>query len=281
MEKVVFFGTSKFVLPIIEVLKNNFDLTLVVTTEKNNFEPVISYCMEHKIKYIPTDSPSDPNLKSSILNHQSSIAVLAYFGLILKKDVLSLFPKGILNTHPSLLPKYRGPTPIQTAILNGDTKTGVTLIKLDEKVDHGPILAQKKEEILKIDTSITLYDRLFRVGAKLLEENMQKYLDGKLELKEQDHKNSTYTQPFKRENGYFDIVNPPSPTQLDRMIRAYYPWPGTWTRLKIKDLGLKIIKFLPENKIQVEGKKPVSLITFVQGYPQTQEIIEKLFDLHL
>src|SRR3989344_3545043 len=126
---IVFFGASKFVIPILEVLKTEFKLTLVLTTEKNKNEAVPAYCIKNKIEYLSVSNFSQ-NTKYKIQNTDSFLGVLAYFGLILPKEILEIFPHGILNIHPSLLPKYRGPTPGQTAILNNDKKTGVSLMKL-------------------------------------------------------------------------------------------------------------------------------------------------------
>ena len=174
--KVVFFGSSKYVIPIIEALKRDFELVLVVTTEQNSFDPIPSYCFAQKIPYL-----SVSNLSSSIMNYElltinPLIGVLADFGLIIPKEILDIFSKGIINIHPSLLPKYRGPTPVQNAILNGDKKTGVTIIKLDSQVDHGPILDQKEVSISPSDNAQTLYEKLFKVGAELLHQNLNKYI---------------------------------------------------------------------------------------------------------
>ncbi|MDO8461009.1 MAG: methionyl-tRNA formyltransferase [bacterium] len=284
--KIIFFGASRFVIPIIELLRKKFDLVLVVTTEKLPTDPVLSYCNKHSIQYISASSLSDPILKSKIINLpagkaglKSNLGILAYFGLILPQDVLNIFPKGILNIHPSLIPKYRGPTPVQTAILNGDKKTGVTIIKLDEKLDHGPILAQVEEPILANDTAETLHEKLFKIGAQLLNKNIDQYLEGNLKPKEQEHTKTTYTKSLERSDGYIDF-NPQSPQYpkssqyLNRMIRAYYPWPGVWTKIRIRNHESRIM-FLPGKKLQVEGKKPMSYKDFINGYPNAKGVIEK------
>lgn len=276
--KVVFFGASKFVLPIIEILRKSYDLGLVLTTEEVlkgdplKRSPIRHYC---KTNRIPCQSIKQFNDETTqqLEKANAPLAVLAYFGLILPQDVLNIFPKGILNIHPSLLPKYRGPTPGQTAILNGEKETGVTLIKLDEEVDHGPILAQVKEKILSSDTAETLYTRLFAIGARLLESNVKKYLNNKIILVEQDHNDATFTQHLTRQSGYIDLNRPPLPDQLDRMIRAYHPWPGVWSKLKVQNEKLKVIKFLPDKKVQMEGKKPMSCKDFINGYPGSSPVI--------
>lgn len=263
--KIVFFGSSSYVLPVIEKLEKDFEIELVITTEKEN-GAVPKFCKENSLPYLSVSSLSDPKLKSELLNLDSELAVLADFGLILPYKILNKFAKGILNIHPSLLPKYRGPTPVQTAILNNEKETGVSIIKLDEKTDHGDILAQAKEKIRTDDTAQSLYNRLFEIGSNLLYQNINQYIKGELKLKVQNHKKATFTKILTRNDGYFELNNPPSPKKLDLMIRAYYPWPGAWTKFRIQNSELRI-KFLPGKKIQVEGKNPVSYKDFINGYP--------------
>lgn len=211
--------------------------------------------------------------------NEADLAVVAAYGRILTKNELNAPKYGCINIHPSLLPKYRGPTPVQAAILNGDKKTGVTIIKLDEEVDHGPIIAQTEEPIFPTDTSEILYERLFKKGAELIAQNVNKYIKGQLKTTPQDHSKATFTKPLTRTDGYIDISDTISFEKLDRMIRAYHPWPGVWTRLRLGFGGqakLKILKFLPEQKIQVEGRKPMSYKDFINGYPEAREIIEKV-----
>jgi len=283
---IVFFGSSKYILPILEVLRKNFALSLVLTTENPNLTlqgdalqnyPVVKYCIENKIPYRSVTNLSDQNLKSLIINLKSPVAVLADFGLIIPKEILNVFPKGIINIHPSLLPKYRGPTPVQTAILTGDKITGVTIIKLDDKIDHGPLLRQEKEKILDTDTADILYKRLFEKGANLLPKILTEYLNGSLKLQTQNHKEATFTKALTRQDGFIDL----SKLKIENLklkISAYYPWPGVWTKWKMKNGKWKILKFLPNNKLQVEGKKPVSYKDFLNGYPQLKQQLRKLLE---
>ena len=292
---IVFFGSSKYVIPIIEVLRKNFDLKLIITTERNPTDSITYYSIKHKVPYLSTTSLSISNLKSYIINLKSPLAILASFGAIIPEEILNIFPKGIINIHPSLLPKYRGPTPVQTAILNGDNTTGLTIIKLDEQVDHGPILAQVKEPILENDTAESLYERLFKLSASSIVRTIELYLKGKIELRQQNHVKATFTKRLSRVDGYVDIskLKTQNSKLLNRMIRAYHPWPGVWTNIQtttnkqllttkktseVSNQKLEVrIKFLPEKKIQVEGKKPMSYNDFINGYPKIgKEILTKL-----
>lgn len=278
MTKVVFFGSSKYVIPIIEVLQKNFDLAGVVTTDKLPTDPVIKYCTDHKVRYyVATDFRQNKTM-NLIKTTKAELGVLAYFGRILPPSVLESFHKGIINTHPSLLPKYRGPTPVQTAILNGDKTTGVTIIRLDDQVDHGPILAQKEEPIRQNDTADSLHERLFRLGAEMLPLTIQQYNNKTIMPIGQDDSKATFTPRLTRESGYIDLSSfeiGNLKLEIARRIRAYYPWPGVWTRQIINNKS-SIIKFLPEERIQVEGKKPVTYRDFLNGYPNVQKQLQDL-----
>jgi len=272
--KVVFFGSSEYVIPVIDVLRENFNLVLVITTDDR--KAVDSYCKARNIPFINLLKLDEEPIKK-IGEAKPEIAVVAAFGIIIPQIVLDIFPKGILNIHPSLLPKYRGPTPIQTALLNGDKKTGVTVMQIDTKVDHGPILRQEEYEIKQEDNSQVLLVKLFQKGAELLKKVLNDYINGKISLKVQDHNKATFTKMLSKNDGFFDIKSPPSPEKLDLMTRAFYPWPGVWTKTKINETGEKIVKFLPNTKIQVEGKTPVNYKDFINGYPNAdKKIVEFL-----
>lgn len=249
MLKVVFFGSGDFVEPIIEILKKNFELVQVVTTQAE-------------------------------LSEKADLGIIASYGRIVPKAVIESFPYGILNIHPSLLPKYRGPAPVQTAILNGDKKTGVTIIKLDEEVDHGPILEQKEVEISKDETSKSLLEKTFLAGAEMLTNVISKYIKGEIKISPQYHSEATFTKILTKKDGLINVNNPPNYESLEKMIRAFYPWPSLWFTAKLGE-EKRTIKLLPEKKIQVEGKKPMSYKDFANGYAQGWDILAKLdlFDL--
>jgi len=275
--RIVFFGSSKYVVPVIQMLHNYFDLALVVTTEQGKQEPVLFYCKTNNINYLSVRKSEDLLSSYQINEAMASLGIVADFGLIIPQKTINAFPYGIINIHPSLLPKYRGPTPVQSAILNGDTLTGVTIIKLDKYLDHGPVIAQVEEEIKPEDTADSLYEKLFKKGALLLEKVLPKYETSQVLFVPQNHEHATFTKKLTREDGYIDFKNfSPSRDFFDRMVRAYYPWPGVWTRVDLNfDGQAKIIKFLPNRKIQVEGKKEMDYKDFLNGYPNAdKDLIE-------
>lgn len=245
---------------------------LVVTTEKSN-GAVPFFCKQNKIPYLSASTFKDQDTKSLILKIKAIVAVVADFGLIIPGDILNAYPKGLINIHPSLLPKFRGPSPVQAAILEGVKITGVSIMKIDDEIDHGPILGQVQEEILGSDTSKSLYKRLFDKGSLLLLNVLNLYLNDNLKLSTQNHKNATFSKTLKREDGFIDVSNPPTKEVIERMIRAYFPWPGVWFKTKLNNIE-KIIKLLPGQRIQVEGKNPMTYQDFLNGYPEAKGVLE-------
>lgn len=241
--KIIFFGTPSFVDPIFEELKKHFDVIL-----GNNL--------------------SIEQLRES----QPDLFVVAAFGKILPKEMLDIPRLGSINVHPSLLPKYRGPSPLQTTILNGDTETGISLIQMDEEVDHGPLLYQKKVVLQGNETFESLAADLFKRSAEILPDVIKQYVENPHMVTEQHHEDATFTEHVTRENGKISLDNPPSKTDLERMIRAYHPWPGVWFMTTINNKEVRV-KLLPEEMIQVEGKKPMNYKDFINGYPNLSEII--------
>ncbi len=269
--KTVFFGSSEFVLPVVEVLNKKFGLSLILTTEQQG--PVIDFALKNKVPYSSVSKLQTTNYK--LQTTHPDLGIVADFGLIIPKQTINLFPKGILNIHPSLLPKYRGPTPVQTVLLNGNKQTGVTIIRLDEKVDHGPILAQEEYNIEVGQTSQDLLKILFKLGANLLEKTLIDYIEDVLDPVPQDEKNASFTKLLTKKDGLIKLSRPPSKEKLQNMVRAFYPWPGVWTKAMVNGQW-SIIKFLPGEKIQVEGKRPQSFKDFANGYKEGAEILKKL-----
>lgn len=275
--RIVFFGTPSFVIPVLGALEQNFDLVGVVTTQDQKVgrhqiltpSPVKKWAEDHKITVLtPTKLSQDFNSQFSsasaraslILNSQ--LIVVASYGKIIPQEILDIPKFGAINIHPSLLPKYRGASPIQSAILNGDKVTGISIIKMDSKMDHGPVIYAEKFKLSNLDTFECLSTNMFARSAEILPKIIPQFISRKITLKPQDDKKATYTKIVKKEDGYFDINNPPNPEKFDQMIRGYYPWPNTWTHWEGK-----IVKFFPNNIVQMGGKKPVAMEDFLRGHP--------------
>lgn len=281
MTNIAFFGTSRFAQIVLEKLVNSpFAPTLVITApdtkvgrgQKLAPSPVKQTAARKGLRIMQPHKLSETSGQLK----DSNIAILVAYGKIIPKEILAIPKYGFINVHPSLLPKYRGPSPIQTAILAGEEKTGISIMVLDVKVDHGPILAQKEVLIEKDDTHSSLVEKLAPIGAALLIETLPYYLDGAIYPQPQNHGEATFTKHIAKQDGFVDLKNPPKAQALDRMIRAFYPWPGTWYQLTVNGRQLTV-KFLPGNAIQPEGKRPMSISEFRNGYPQAYDLIKHLF----
>jgi len=268
--KIVFFGTPHFVIPILETLESNFEVIAIVTAldEKSGRKQIItpSPVKSYFKNRVLTPKKLDLDFENELIKLSPDLLVVAAYGKIIPLNILNIAKHGALNVHPSLLPKYRGASPIQQAILNNDKKTGVSIIKMDEKMDHGPVIFNKDFEILEQDTFETLSLRLFYEASKFLPDVVKDYVLGKIKPEIQNDKLATFCHIIKKEDGYFDLSKLLSLEKLERMEKAYYPWPGAWTKW-----NGKILKFLPGKVIQMEGKKPVSYKDFINGYPDLNE----------
>lgn len=246
---------------------------------------IASWCQNKNIKVWQPESLKEINLKDSPLNIDNlDLSIVASYPKILKKEVLDLPKYKTLNIHPSLLPMYRGPSPIQTALLNGDSKTGVSIIQLDEEIDHGPILIQKEIDIFKEETNEKLERRCGQEGGELLIQILEPYLEGSLKLKEQNHKEATFTRKFNKEDGY--IVLEEKANILFNKFKALLPHSPIYFNIKHKTkneervLKIKITELdfsLYEEKDSLlakdiikkvipEGKKEMLFVDFKRGY---------------
>lgn len=239
------------------------------------------------LKYgIPIYQPEDirePHWAEKIRGLAPELIVVVAFGQIIPQSILDVPPKGCINVHPSLLPRHRGATPWQETILQGDTKTGVTIMLMDEKMDHGPILSQEEISVAQDETTESLENKTAAVGIPLLINTLAQWFAGTVVPSEQNHEKATYTRLLKKESGKIDWSK--SAIEIERMIRALEPWPGTWTerqgkRVKILKAHLDEQNALIIDELQPEGKKPVDAQTFRNGYcegAQKEQPLASLF----
>jgi len=277
--RIIFFGTPDYVLPVLGALYKEYrtvkqkGVVAVVT------QPPRPAGRGKKIEYSAVDHWAYKRSIKVFHNYEglpeAELGIVASYGKIIPENVIKHFKFGILNIHPSLLPKFRGASPIQGAIVAGETTTGVTIIKMDALMDHGPTVSSFKEEILSDDTNETLRNRLFARAAQFLIDLIPGYLEGKIKPKPQNHGEATFTKLIKKEDGFISLIAlKEDPEGTERKFRAFYPWPGIWTIVTIKEekRRLKILKLHLENsklvldKVQLEGKNPVSWAEFDKGY---------------
>jgi methionyl-tRNA formyltransferase len=299
--RTVFMGTPQFAVTILESLLQSSCQVLAVYTQPDKpagrgrpvvFPPVKNLALERKIPVIQPETFKLNEVVKKLASFQPELIIVAAFGAILPKEVLSLPRFACLNVHPSLLPRHRGPSPVANTILCGDELTGVTIMLMDAGMDTGPILAQEKVKISSMNTTGSLSSRLAEVGAKLLLETLPKWLGSELKPQAQDESQATYSKLITGEDAEIDWHL--SAVELWRRVRAYNPWPICYTwcqgkRLKIhsaipcggvarggmgkvialsESLGVGVVTgdgILGLCQVQLEGKREMSVDDFVRG----------------
>lgn len=284
--KIIFFGNTKYSLIGAQIIHKNIGLSHIVTIpdrpdKRGRLQPspLKTFGLENTIPILEVNKITDETIEQ-IKNLQPDFFVVEDYGLILPNKLLEIPKYGALNIHHSLLPKYRGSSPAPTALLHGDSVTGVSVIKMTAKLDAGDILGQTEYTIKPDDTTDSLLTILNALGGELIIPILNDYENASKNAKPQDEDKVIFTKMMKKEDGYIDATNPPEPVQLDRMIRAYHPWPTVWTLLRLPasegQAKEKRVIFLPEKMIQVEGKNPMSVKDFINGYPELKDTIINL-----
>jgi methionyl-tRNA formyltransferase len=228
--RIVFIGTSPFAVPSLRALvAAGHDVALVVTqpdrpANRLKLRPpaVKVAAAELRLEVSQPERIRQPDAVARITSARPALIVVVAYGQIIPKAVLEIPPRGVLNVHASLLPKHRGAAPIAHSILRGERVTGVTIMKMDELLDHGPVLAAREVEIGPGENAAELTERLAEVGADLLVETLAR-LD-QLEPVEQDHDAATVAPKLTREDGELEWDLPA--VEIDRRVRAFQPWPG-------------------------------------------------------
>src|SRR3989344_5980315 len=260
--RIIFFGTSEFGAIILEnLIQASYSPVLVVTTSDKPAgrkqvltpPPVKVFAKTHGLEVFQPEK-FDKDALYKIQNTSPDLFVVAAYGKILPKALLDIPPKGSLNVHPSLLPKYRGSSPVQAALLNGDEETGVSIIVLDEKMDHGPIVAVERFSIQKRYAYPELHNALAELGGDLLLRTIPLWAAGKIQVQAQNDSEATYTSIIQKEQGRIDWSK--EAMYIERQVRALYPWPGTFTACEIdgKQKMMKILKASVISQDQPLGK---------------------------
>lgn len=234
-----------------------------------------------EIKGIPVIQPVklDDEFYKELSSNSYELFVVASYGKIIPDNILNIPKSGVLNVHPSLLPQYRGPSPIESALLNGDKNMGISIMKLDKEMDHGPILIQTQFEINKEATAGTLEVEAGQLGGELLTQVLEHYLDGTLIPKEQEHAKATVCKKITKELGEIKLDN--GAIEVRNKFRALTPWPSLYFFIKHGDRNIRIkvtkvdlIKDIDENtkakdiilSVIPEGKKEMDWESFKRGY---------------
>ncbi|MFH1509898.1 MAG: methionyl-tRNA formyltransferase [Candidatus Nealsonbacteria bacterium] len=303
--KIIFMGTPEFGAIILKgLIDNDFKPDLVITTPDKPVgrkqiitpPPVKVLAQENNI---PVMQPVKlKEITEDIKKMNPDLIIEAAYGKLIPKELLDIPKYKTINVHPSLLPKYRGASPIQSVILNGDKKTGVTIMLVEEKLDSGPILSQEEVEIREKETAKELHNKLAILGTDLLIKTIPQWVSGEIKEKEQEETEATYFNIIKKEDGKINWKE--SADVIERKVRAFDPWPGTFTTwekdgntMKIKILKSRVlispdnttypmgkVLVVPQNEIgiqckenffvieelQMEGKKPTKAEDFIRGH---------------
>jgi methionyl-tRNA formyltransferase len=283
---IIFMGTPDFAVPSLHLLcQEGYNVALVVTRpdrpkgrgRKLVPPPVKLKALELNLKVLQPSTLKTEEFSDQVKHIQPDFFVVIAFGHILSEEMLQLPKLGAINIHASLLPKYRGPAPIQWAIINGDSQTGVTTMFMDKGMDTGDVLLTKTETISPDDTAATLHDRLAKTGADLLIKTLKDLAAHKINPIPQDHSAATYAPLLKKQDGHINWHKPAS--ELEPFIRGVTPWPGAFTfhnetRLKIFKAALisesvleaagTVLKAFPD-ELRVATGKGVLSISEIQG----------------
>ena len=298
-QKLVFMGTPRFAVPSLEALAGHYEVVGVVTQpdrparrgRKLTKSAVKSSALQLGLPILQPETLRSEEAVKLLRELEPQVMVVAAYGQILRPPVLAIPPAGVINVHPSLLPKYRGASPIAGALLAGEQETGVTIMVMDEGMDTGPILAQRTIEVDAEDTTGTMEEKLSRLGAELLAETLPDWLGGRIEARPQDEARATYTKPVSKQEAEMDWSLPAS--ELWYRVRAYNPRPGarTWwkaTQLKILrarpllewggrgesgqvvevDAGVAVVTgegILLLEEVQLAGKRAMASGDFIRG----------------
>ncbi len=304
--KIVFIGTPQFGAIILEkLIKSSYPPFMAITASdkqsgrKKTITPSAVKLMAQKYGLLLVQNDKIINLKSVLEKEKPDLGLVAAFGQIIPKEILTIARLGFLNVHPSLLPKLRGPSPIQFAILNNELETGISIIQMTEKLDAGPIITQKKINIAeKKLTYPDLDNQLAKLAGEVLVKTIPLWLEGKIKAKPQNDAKASYTKILNKKDAKLDFCK--SASFLERKVRAFYPWPGSYfiwqtnnKEIKVKILKAKVFKsldkkkyaigqtvLLPHNeigiqcqkdfliieKLQLEGKRATKAQDFLRGH---------------
>lgn len=302
--RIVFMGTPDFSVVTLKALIFSEYEVVAVFTQPDKFAgrgkvlkspPVKQVASNYGISVFQPKSLRDKAEVERLADLNPDVIVVVAFGQILPQQVLDIPEYGCVNIHPSLLPKYRGASPVASAILAGEKVTGVSIMLLDSGMDTGPVLAQKKLLIDTSDTTESLEFKLAEVGARLLMEVLPKWFEHELQPERQNNRDAIYTKQISKKDGELNWKLPA--IELERKIRAFYPWPGCYTRWNGKVLKVLEATVMPDversypgtvvplpsdyeiplgvgtgdgvlglRRVQLEGKKANYIVEFLRGH---------------
>lgn len=295
--KIIYFGTPEIAVETLTSLYQEKDIEILAVVTQIDKEvgrkkiltatPVKIAAKKLKLKVLEVKNKDE--LKEALKEFDVDFFVVFAFGMILTKQVLNMPQIAPINIHASLLPKYRGASPIQESLKNGEKQTGISIMKMDEKLDNGDIYTTKTIDIDENDTYISLSEKISSLSATTLPEILREIESKELILTPQENKKAIYCKKIRKEDGEINFNK--SAKKIQNTLRAYTPWPLIWTKYKnkkikiikteISDKNIEPGKFIIENNtlligtkegslkpkiVQVEGKKEMNIKSFLNGY---------------
>lgn len=264
--KIVFMGTPDFAAGALRaLLAAGYEIAAVVTqpdkAKGRSREPVpspVKVCaLEHNIPVLQPKRVKAPEAVEELKAYRADMYIVAAYGQILSQEILDIPPYGCLNIHASLLPKYRGAAPIQHVIIDGEERTGITIMQMDAGIDTGDMLYKKELAIAPEDTYETLHDRLMELGGEAITEALALFQQGKLTPEKQDDSQSCYAPLIGKSMGEIDFSK--TAAEVDRLIRGMTPWPSAYTEFRGRQL--KIWKAVPDTERDVSGHVPGEILS--------------------
>ncbi len=265
--RIVFMGTPEFAVPSLEALLRSPHEVVGVVTQPDRpkgrgqalaASPIKQVCQRAKLPFLQPTKMKDPGFLQALQAWKPDLIAVAAFGRILPPAILSLPPKGCLNVHGSLLPKYRGAGPIQWAIINGEQETGITTMLMDEGMDTGAMLLQESVPIGPEETAGTLSVTLADVGGRLLIDTIRRMEEGSLSPRPQDHAQATMAPLLKKEDGLIDWTIPAK--KVANRVRGLTPWPGAYTFAGEERWTLRRVTVAEEPPAPTLGNEPGTVI---------------------
>ncbi|MFA4845872.1 MAG: methionyl-tRNA formyltransferase [Patescibacteria group bacterium] len=309
--KIIFFGTPAFSVPFLQTLIDDPDTQIVGVVSQPDkpvgrggdiqASPIKTLALAHKIPvFTPTSLKTDPQIQKVLRYLNADLFVVVAYGKLIPQSILDIPPAHVINVHPSLLPRHRGPSPMQFAIASGDVFTGVTIMLLDAGMDTGPILSFERIDLNADETYTTLSQKVQTTGSRLLVETLKRHVRGEIIPLAQDESKATLTHLLDREDGHVNWNE--TMEVIERKARAYIEWPGlwsVWSRGPEEQLRLKLISVRPADfradlkhgavtikdarlfvdcadgtleilELQPEGKSKMKSQDFIQGYGEIQ-----------
>lgn len=313
MLRTLFMGTPAFAMPVLQVLLDAPDFQVVgVVTQPDRPAGRGQTVQQSPIKQLAASAAAPilqpeklraPGVFEQLAALAPDLIVVAAFGQILRQNVLDLPRHGCINVHASLLPRWRGAAPIQAAIRAGDAETGISIMKMDAGLDTGSVLEQRAVAIDREETGETLHDKLAALGGAMLLETLRRYVGGQITPQPQDETRATFAPMLKKEDGRIDWSQPAR--DVERLVCAYYPWPGAYTLFKgqilkiLPDAGSGVPSVAPADsppgavvfrgpglvgigtgdglylpqRVQLAGRPVLSITAFLNGHPDFVEFV--------